>query len=473
MSDRNAIVALSTPPGRGGIGVVRLSGPDALPITRKLVGEANFDPQPSHATLKVIVDPTGGAVIDTGLVTYFRAPRSFTGEDVVEFSCHGSPVVLRHLITAALSLDARLAGPGEFTLRALANGRLNLSQAEAIRDLIDAQTDAGARQAARQMRGELSAFLQPFKDRLLSIIVVLESALEFVEDDLPAVAVDRIQKDLSALQSEIESLAGTYKSGRLVRDGIKVALAGRPNVGKSSLFNRLLASDRAIVTDIPGTTRDSLSEFIDLDGIPVHLTDTAGLRESGDIVEQMGVERTRRAMTDADLVIVVLDGSEPKTSDDEAILADAESAATPFLIALNKSDLKSESSSPGSRRPTPDPGRFGPSSDFRRSETSAVAEVSALTGSGLNDLKRAIVDAVGFHEGDGAGLLITAMRHHDLLQRTAAALKDSRDLLDQRASEELVLVGLHNALRFLGEITGETTPDQILGQIFATFCIGK
>lgn len=475
MSDRQTIVALSTPPGRGGIGVVRLSGSDALSISRALLADPDFSPEPNHASLKDLIDPADRSVIDTGLVTYFRGPRSFTGEDVVEFSCHGSPVVLRHLVTAALALDARLAGPGEFTLRALANGRLNLSQAEAIRDLIDAQTDASARQATRQMRGELSAYLQPFKDRLLSIIVLLESALEFVEDDLPAVAVDRLQTDLVALQSEIEALAGTYSSGRLVRDGIKVALAGRPNVGKSSLFNRLLAADRAIVTDIPGTTRDSLSEFMDLDGIPVHLTDTAGLRESGDVVEQMGIERTRRAMTDAELVIVVLDGSEPLTTDDETILAEAEQAATPFVIALNKWDLISSASSPDSRPLTSGPGRFGPvrGSAFGRSGVSTLAEVSALTGTGVDALKRAIADAVGLNSTDSSGLLITAARHHDLLQRTAAALKDSRDLLNQRASEELVLVGLHNALRFLGEITGETTPDQILGQIFATFCIGK
>jgi tRNA modification GTPase len=478
MSDRNTIVALSTPPGRGGIGVVRLSGSGALSVTRTLLDDPEFNPHPNHTTLKEIFDPADGSVIDTGLVTYFRAPRSFTGEDVVEFSCHGSPVVLRHLVTAALVLDARLAGPGEFTLRALANGRLNLSQAEAIRDLIDAQTDAGARQAARQMRGELSAYLQPFKDRLLSIIVVLESALEFVEDDLPAVAVDRIQTDLAALQSEIETLAGTYKSGRLVRDGIKVALAGRPNVGKSSLFNRLLASDRAIVTDIPGTTRDSLSEFIDLEGIPVHLTDTAGLRESGDMVEQLGVERTRRAMADAELVVVVLDGSEPMTPDDEAILAEAERASTLFLIVLNKSDL-APVCSPAFTRNEPEHETYSePNTVISRDSLSTIhypmsIAVSALTGTGVDELKRAIVDAVGLNAPDSSGLLITAARHHDLLQRTAAALKDSRDLLDQRASEELVLVGLHNALRFLGEITGETTPDQILGQIFATFCIGK
>ncbi|MEO6390426.1 MAG: tRNA uridine-5-carboxymethylaminomethyl(34) synthesis GTPase MnmE [Pyrinomonadaceae bacterium] len=447
------IVALSTPPGRGGIGVVRLSGPAALNITRLLVSDSHFDPQPNHAALKKLVDPKSSEVLDTALVTYFRAPHSFTGEDVVEFSCHGSPVLLRRVIACALDQDARVAKPGEFTLRALTNGRLNLSQAEAIRDLIDAQTEAGARQAARQMQGELSAFLQPMKDRLLSIIVLLESALEFVEDDLPAVAIVRVQTDLTALEREVGALAATFRSGRLVRDGIKVALAGRPNVGKSSLFNRLLSSDRAIVTDIPGTTRDSLSEFVNIHGVPVYLTDTAGLRTSGDVVEQLGVERTRQAMADAELVIVVLDGSAPLTAEDESVLADAAAGATPFIIAMNKSDV------PG----------FNCSLDNARGSLA----VSALTGDGLDQLRQSVIDAIGFRDTDAAGLLITTARHFDLLQRTAASLGQSRGLLDQRASEELTLVGLHNALRFLGEITGETTSDEILGQIFATFCIGK
>lgn len=454
---QTTIVALSTPPGRGGIGIIRLSGPAALAITQALLGDKNFSPKPNHSSLKKIIDPSSGEVLDTVLITYFRGPHSFTGEDVVEFSCHGSPVLLRRVIACALDQDARVAEAGEFTLRALTNGRLNLSQAEAIRDLIDAQTEAGARQAARQMQGELSAFLQPMKDRLLSIIVLLESALEFVEDDLPTVAIERVQVELTALEREVAQLAATFRSGRLVRDGIKVALAGRPNVGKSSLFNRLLASDRAIVTDIPGTTRDSLSEFVNIAGVPVHLTDTAGLRTSGDVVEQLGVERTRQAMADAEVVVVVLDGSVPITAEDQAVLDDAAAGATGFIVAVNKADLFGEADIP----------TVGPW------DAIAVSYVSALTGEGLEELRRAMIDAVGFRENDASGLLITTARHFDLLQRTATSLQSSRELLDQRASEELVLVGLHNALRFLGEITGETTPDEILGQIFATFCIGK
>jgi tRNA modification GTPase len=399
--------------------------------------------------------------LDTALVTYFRAPRSFTGEDVIEFSCHGSPVLLRTLITAILELGARVAEPGEFSLRALTNGRMNLSQAEAIRDLIDTQTEAGARQAARQMRGELSDYLQPLKDRLLSIIVLLESALEFVEDDLPTVVGDAIAADLTILQSEVEALAGTFRSGRLVREGIRVALVGRPNVGKSSLFNRLVTADRAIVTDIPGTTRDSLTEFVNLDDVPAHLTDTAGLRETEDTVERLGVERTRRAMADAELVLVILDGSQALTQEDESILAEvkaaADSGAARYLVALNKSDLPTYD---GSKRTMALP-------------RSKSIEVSALTGLGLDQLRDAILEGAGFHEADAAGLLITTARHFDLLQRAAAELAGSRTLLEQGVSEELVLVGLHHALRFLGEITGETTPDEILGQIFATFCIGK
>jgi tRNA modification GTPase len=297
----DTIVALSTPPGRSGIGVIRLSGPQSLEILRRLVHDPQFTPEANHVQLKSLRDLESNEVLDRALITYFKAPHSFTGEDVIELSCHGSPVLLRQLIDAILTLDARLAEPGEFTLRALAHGRLNLSQAEAIRDLINAQTSAAVRQAARQLNGELSSLLQPIKEALLEIIVPLESSLEFVEDDLPDVAVDRISQKLSDLINQLEKLAATFRAGRLLRDGLKVTLVGRPNVGKSSLFNSLLVADRAIVTSVPGTTRDTLSEVINIKGIPVLLTDTAGVRSADDEIEALGVERTRRAMADANL----------------------------------------------------------------------------------------------------------------------------------------------------------------------------
>jgi tRNA modification GTPase len=452
----DTIVALSTPPGRSGIGVIRISGPRALEIARYLIQEDDFDPQSHRALLRTLHDPDAGTVLDRGLLTYFKSPHSFTGEDVIELGCHGSPVLLRSLIDVILRCDARLAGPGEFTLRALSNKRLSLNQAEAIRDLINAQTKAAVQQAARQLRGELSAYLQPIKEDLLDIIVPLESSLEFVEDDLPEISVNQIKTKLSGLLKKVEDLAATFSSGRLIRDGLKVTLVGRPNVGKSSLFNGLLALDRAIVTDVPGTTRDSLSEMIILHGVPVLLTDTAGVRESKDKVEYLGVERTRRAIADADLVLVVLDGSQPLTQEDRDVLNEVDKSS--YIIVLNKCDIDS----------------FKNIKIYNLNiKPATVISVSAKTGAGLNTLRASILEPFATFDNNDIGLLVTDARHFDLLRRTQSALRSSLELFEQRASEELVLVGLYDSLRFIGEITGETTPDDILSQIFATFCIGK
>ncbi len=456
MHSTDTIVALSTPPGRSGIGVIRLSGPCALDIARALIKEKDFSPAPNHVTLKKIHDTESDEVIDQALITYFKAPHSFTGEDVVELSCHGSPVILRQIIDIILHLDARAADPGEFTLRALANNRMNLSQAEAVRDLINAQTHTAARQAARQLGGELSSRLQPMKDSLLEIIVRLESSLEFVEDDLPSIEISQIISKVSDLAEQVMRLAATFRAGRLLREGIKVTLVGRPNVGKSSVFNKLLESDRAIVTDIPGTTRDSLSELISLEGVPVLLTDTAGIRSSYDKVESLGVERTRRAIADADLVIVLLDGSEPFTDEDAEVIDSVSDNL--YLVAQNKSDL---------------PFFKGNNIDVIAGSAKAIINISAKTGDGLHELREAILEPFAISDVYNPGVLITNARHFDLLQRTHKELLYSKEALNEGRSEEIVLVGLHNALRFLGEITGETTTEDILSQIFSTFCIGK
>ncbi|HYO90030.1 MAG TPA: tRNA uridine-5-carboxymethylaminomethyl(34) synthesis GTPase MnmE [Pyrinomonadaceae bacterium] len=452
MQSTDTIVALSTPPGRSGIGVIRLSGARSLEIARTLVSDNQFTPEPNHARLQTVYDLESRDALDRALITYFKAPHSFTGEDVVEFSCHGSPVLLRRLVDLILMLDARLAGPGEFTLRALSNGRINLSQAEAVRDLINAQTESAIKQAARQLRGELSSYLQPIKDALLDIIVPLESSLEFVEDDLPDVAISRINANLSDLIEKLDRLAATYRSGHLLKDGLKVTLAGRPNVGKSSVFNSLLSSERAIVTDVPGTTRDSLSEVTSIEGVPILLIDTAGMRATEDKVENLGVERTRRAIADADLILVILDGSQPLTDEDKEVLAEVREL--PHLVALNKADLES----------------FSLNGSFN---DTAVIPVSAKTGAGLDALRAAILKPFADGGFEYSGLLITDARHHDLLRRTQNALQTSAHLLEHHASEELVLAGLYDALRFLGQITGETTTEDVLSQIFATFCIGK
>jgi tRNA modification GTPase len=449
------IVALSTPPGRSGIGVIRISGDEALPLTRSLLRDENYDPEPHRANLKTLRDPQGGEVIDRALVTYFKAPHSYTGEDVVELSCHGSPPLLLHIIDALLFAGARAADPGEFTLRALSNGRLNLTQAEAVRDLIDARTHAAVRQAARQLGGELSARLQPIKDSLVSIIVPLESSLEFIEDDLPDDLTSNIAQRLSSLRQQLADFADTFRQGRLLKEGIRVTLVGRPNVGKSTIFNKLLKSDRAIVTDIPGTTRDTLSEVINISDVPVLISDTAGIRVSHDKVEQLGVERTRRAIVDADLIVVVIDGSEPLTPEDKDVIAEA--AASRHLIVLNKCDLGQ------------------PHLEGVKAFSNGVplVSISAKTGSGFDSLRRAVVEPFSIHDSHETSFVITNARHYDLLRRTEASLQASENLLEQRASEELILVGLYEALQFLGEITGETTTEDVLSEIFSTFCIGK
>jgi len=415
------------------------------------MGEVEAEPR--RATLTILRRPNDSEILDQVLLTCFTAPHSLTGEDVVEISCHGSPAVVRSIIDTTLELGAVLAGPGEFTLRALSNGKINLAQAEAIRDLIAAQTEAAVKQASRQLNGELSNALGPFKEKLLEVIVLLESALEFVEEDIPAPRANEIDNELADVSAAVEKLARSYSSGRLLQEGIRVAITGRPNVGKSSLFNSLIERERAIVTDIPGTTRDTLTEAIDLDGIPVILTDTAGLRETIDGIEVLGIARTRRAMSDSDLVLVVLDGSTELGPSDRQLID--ETQGTRRLVVMNKSDLAG----------------FGMSAGCV--EELQPINVSARTGAGLSALRAAILASLSANGVDDSSLLITNARHYDLLCSTQREIESARDALRERYSEELVLVHLHNALKFLGQITGETTTEDILSEIFATFCIGK
>jgi tRNA modification GTPase len=458
----NTIVGLSTPNGRSGIGVIRLSGNDALAIATRLAADDHFHPRPRTAHLTQLHDPASGEIIDEAIVTYFKAPHSFTGEDVIEISCHGSPVLLRQVIDICLAANARMAEPGEFSLRALANGRMNLAEAEGIRDLIDAQTTAAARQAIRQLRGEFSNQLQPLKDELLDVIVILESALEFVEDDLPDVQAENVKQRLIGIAKKTNELAATFKAGRLIRQGLRVALVGRPNVGKSSLFNALLGSERAIVTEIAGTTRDQIREQFTIDNIPISLIDTAGLRETTDTVESIGVDRSRATMADADLVIIMLDSSEEITDEDYEIIDGARDFN--YIVALNKID----------KFPSFDIDRIIAAKNSRLSFLRPkITPLSATTGEGLEELRNAIIRPFAPEDVTNAGFLVTDARHYDLLVRAGAEIEQSLEQLSQKMSEEIVLIGLHNALKYFGEITGETTPEDMLTRIFSTFCIGK
>lgn len=448
----DTIVALSTAPGRSAIGVIRLSGPRSVEIARTLVGDQELTLTPGQVVVRNL-QPEGEALaIDQAVLLYFAAPHSYTGEDVVEISCHGSPVILRQVIDHVLMFGGRLAEPGEFTLRALGNAKLNLSQAIAVRDLISARSDAAAKQAVRQLKGELSLRMNRTKERLIEAIVLLESALEFVEDDLPEVRKENLCASLLRTADELSALAQTFEVGHLLRNGLRVTIAGRPNVGKSSLFNALVRSDRAIVTDIPGTTRDCLTESISINGFPVTLTDTAGLRESSDQIEQLGVGRTYEAIAEADLVLLIVDGSLP--AEEGELEPDRDGIRR--LLVRNKMDLPSFRTV-----------------EMDRTSSETVVDVSAITRAGLEELRTAIITAFGNSDAADSGLLITDARQHDLLRRAADEVRSSATILQEGHSEELIVLGLNNALRLIGDITGETTTEDILTEIFSTFCIGK
>jgi tRNA modification GTPase len=446
----DTIAAISTPPGRGGIGILRLSGSDARAIAAKLLREP-IDWKPWTATLAELIDAER-RTIDHVVVSYFAKPRSYTADDVVEIACHGSPVVLRHALERACDSGARLAEPGEFTLRAYVNGRIDLPQAEAIRDLIDATTLYQARVAAQQAEGSVSRRLKPVKEQMLELISLLEAGIDFAEDDISVASTADILARLDPILAGARELMLSFAYGKLVHDGFTLAIVGRPNVGKSSLFNRLLEQDRAIVTDIPGTTRDSVSEVASLEGIPVKFVDTAGIRKGQDVVESLGIERSYRAMADADLTVVVVDGSAPFEAGDNALVERAEQQGR-YLIAANKSDLGQ----------TP-PVRAG----VHR------IPVSALTGEGIPELRRAIITTIapqGRIEQDGG--FITSLRHEQLLKESCEALEQARNAASLGIPHEMLLLDLYAALRPIDSITGATTADDILNRIFSTFCIGK
>jgi tRNA modification GTPase len=445
MSVQDTIVAIATPPGRGGLGIVRLSGGDARRIAETFLKRADW--RPWHVFLAELRDRDGHA-IDQVAVTFFEKPRSYTAEDVVEISCHGSPVVLRHAVERALAAGARLAGPGEFTLRAFLNGRIDLPQAEAVRDLIDATTLYQARIAAQQADGSVSRSLAPFKEELLELIALLEAGIDFAEDDVSVAPTAEILARLRPVTDGIARLAASFQYGSLVSGGLKLAIVGRPNVGKSSLFNRLLEQDRAIVTDIPGTTRDLVSETASIGGIPVKLYDTAGIREATGTVESLGIERSYQAMADADLTLVVVDVSQPLESEDRALL-DRAARQGRYLVVGNKCDLAGE-------------------------EFVASHPTCALTGKGIPELRDAILEAVaptGAFEQEGG--FITILRHERLLRESVEYLEKARAAVIAEIPHEMLLLDLYGALRPIDSITGATTADDILNRIFSTFCVGK
>jgi tRNA modification GTPase len=466
MVSADTIVAISTPPGRGGLGVVRLSGPRALEIGISLIKLPKLPLETQRATLGTFSDPESGRVVDQVVVTCFRQPHSSTAEDVVEISCHGAPVILRRLVECCFERGARAAEPGEFTLRAFLNGRIDLTQAEAVRDLIESQTLYQARVAAQQMEGSVSARLQPHKQVLLDLIARLEAGIDFAEDDVAVLEWQEILARLDRIRTDLEKLVEGYKYGRIVREGLTLAIVGRPNVGKSSLFNCLLNEERAIVTPIPGTTRDLVAETASMGGIPLRFVDTAGVRETQDAVEKIGVERTMGAIADSDLRLLVVDASEPWTAEDAHLLHKLRPLGA-LLVALNKSDLP----------PRVSLAELEPSLGADRSAGVAPPQfvrTSALTGEGIQEVKEKILETAAPTRGLGPeGELITNLRHQQLMQDSLWGLGKARQAAEQQLPHELLLLDLYDTLRPLDLITGATYADDVLDIIFKTFCVGK
>ena len=457
----DTIAAISTPPGRGGIGIVRLSGPMALEIAGKLV-RLRHAPEHARAGIADVFDEPDeryrdAVRIDEAVVTWFRAPNSYTTEEVVEIAAHGSPVVMDFLLRRAMACGARLAEPGEFTERAFLAGRIDLTQAEAVRDLIEAQTLTQARQAAGQLGGALSRRVRPIKEGLVELIALLEAGIDFAEDDLEVTSQGEIARRISNLTPALAALEASFARGRIVHDGLTLAIVGRPNAGKSSLFNRLVERDRAIVTATPGTTRDLVVEQISLDGIPLELVDTAGLRETGEEVEQLGMARSREAMADAALVLIVLDSTQPLNDEERRLLVAAE--GRPALVARNKCDLAATDGTEAS-------------GSCHEEISLPVQPTSALTGEGIAALKERIVGLATGGASAEPGLL-TNLRQQQAVKGAMAALRDAEQANEAGIPHEMILLDLYRALAALDSLTGQTTTDDILDLIFSTFCIGK
>lgn len=443
------ITAIATPPGEGGVGIVRISGAGAIELAERVFRRRGTKPLQSHRVYYgAIVDSDTGEVLDRALLIPFRAPHSYTGEDVAELHCHGSPYLLRRVLELVCRYGARPAQPGEFTLRAFLNGKLDLAQAEAIADLIRARSEAQLRSALALHEGKLSKQVQRLSDELLGLIARVEAHIDFSEE-IGELDPDALAPPIQSLIERLDTLLQDARAGRILREGARVAIVGRPNVGKSSLLNALLGAERAIVTDIPGTTRDTIEESFQIEGVPIVILDTAGLRESADVVEQIGIERTRRAAEQADLILFVYDLSAPDPEADQRLLQSLP-LETPKVIVGNKVDLV-----------------------YPRTDVSDKILLSALTGFGLDTLKQAILNALQLQRIGEETPTLTHTRHIHAVQQAKQHLQQALDTLQQRMPPDIVAVDLRSAWLALGEITGATADEELVNRIFQDFCIGK
>lgn len=455
MFSEDTIAAISTPPGYSGIGIVRMSGAESIRIAEEV-----FRPNRSRKLTETLshriiyghlIHPTDGQVIDEVLLSVMKSPHTFTREDMVEINCHGGPVALRRTLEVLLDAGARLAQPGEFTKRAFLNGRIDLAQAEAVLDIINSLTEEGNRAAIEQLGGGLSERMEAMRQALIELIAVVEASIDFPEEGIEPPTMEELNRKASEVLNELEQMIDQARYGRILREGLRTAIIGRPNVGKSSILNALVAHDRVIVTDVPGTTRDVIEEYLNIDGIPIRIMDTAGIREAKDLAEKEGVERSLRAMKEADLTLLVIDGSEELHETDRALMERCKGVQA--VIVLNKNDLPP-----------------GVSSD--RFTGRLTVRISALKKSGIEELKRVMKDvSLKERRGDETAL-VTNVRHVRALKEAKTAVASFLHGLTE-LPPELLSVDLREALEAIGEITGDTTTDEILDRIFSDFCIGK
>lgn len=456
MSEQGAICAVSTPPGSGGIGIIRISGSAAIGIASTLFKprrDRDLLTAPSHSVLYGhVVDPASGETVDEALLIVMREPSTYTKDDVVEIHCHGGTMPLWRTLGLLISAGARQAEPGEFTKQAFLNGRIDLAQAEAVMDIIRAKTDLSLRAANEQLQGGLSGEIAALRDQLLSLIAAVEAGIDFPEEDIETGTGQPLADEASDLLAEVDSLLSSYTYGKILRDGFATAIVGKPNVGKSSLLNALLKQNRAIVTEVPGTTRDVLEEYLNIEGVPLKILDTAGIRHSLDIVEQEGVRRSISAIESADIVLFVLDGSQSFTAEDRRVMD--EIRGKHVIAIINKSDLPRKLEQPG--------------------EPEEQVSVSCRTGAGLDDLKRMISDRV--RQGTISSrehVWAVNQRHKTALEQTKESLQKALGSITAGLSPEFISLDLRGALDSLGLIIGATYTEDILERIFNDFCIGK
>lgn len=450
----DTIAAQATPAGRGGVGIIRLSGSQALSVALQLTARTHFQPRHAHFAR---FHHDSGAVLDEGIVLYFPAPHSFTGEDVVELQGHGGPVVMASLLARVVQLGCRLARPGEFSERAFLNDKIDLAQAEAIADLIDAASEQSARSALRSLQGAFSQRVNELVEQLIALRMYVEAAIDFPEEEIDFLSDGKVLGDLDAIREQLQQVLREAHRGVLMKEGMKVVLAGKPNAGKSSLLNALSGRDSAIVTAIAGTTRDVLREHIHIDGMPLHITDTAGLRESADEVEQEGIRRAWHEIQQADRILMLVDARDVGYATDPAAIWPEFAQALPDLarltLVINKIDLTSQKAEYLDKAPP-------------------VIRLSAKTGVGVDLLREHLKSIMGYG-GEVEGTFTARQRHVDAIERAQAALEQGRAQLVQSGAGELLAEDLRLAQEHLGEITGRFTPDDLLGRIFSSFCIGK